>query len=415
MAATTSLTFLNTGSPTGLKFAVEHGGMRALFDFGVEHAPGRAPFSMGLRPRPGRELSDLLAVGSAPRLDGVYAGGDWDRRTSLFISHMHLDHTSLVRFLHPDLPLYYPAAMEPLRAAADAGGYLPWRSPAGTPVGDRVTVRWGEIEVTFIEVDHDVPGSSGFLVRTPDLTIAYTGDHRWHGLHPEVTAAYAAAVRGVDVLIQEAVTLGLDPAPEAEIAPPPRLSEGEVIEALRGVLERPGLVVVNLYPMNRERVAGLATAAAAAGRRLVLEPVAALLAGRPELAGDLAAARADPRGHAVQLSFESLPELIDLRPPLGSVYVHSNGPPLGPFDPGWRVMEAWVSAMSLEYAPVGTTGHSFPEDIARMVREVAPGVVVPVHSRRPEALVVPGVRRLVPQVMRPYTAADLAAAAELPA
>jgi len=61
MGETTSLTFLNLGSPTGLKFVVERGASRAMFEMGVEHAPGAMPFSLGLRPRPGRELADLQA------------------------------------------------------------------------------------------------------------------------------------------------------------------------------------------------------------------------------------------------------------------------------------------------------------------------------------------------------------------
>src|SRR5205807_7640748 len=187
--ANTRLTILNPGNPTGLKFSVEHGEARCLFDFGLQHAPGRAPFSLGLAPRLGRELEDLQAVGSAPALDGVYARDGWDGRTEVFISHLHLDHTSLVRFLHPDVPLHYPAGMEELRQAAETSGYLPWRSPAGAGVADRQSVRVGEIEVRFVAVDHDLPGASGFLVTTPDLSIAYTGDLRRHGLHPEVTDA----------------------------------------------------------------------------------------------------------------------------------------------------------------------------------------------------------------------------------
>ena len=105
MGQETTLRFLHTGNPTGLKFLVEHGDARCLFDFGREHAPGRAPFSLGLSPRPGREVADLVAVGAAPYLEGVYAGDRWDGRTHLFISHLHLDHTGLVPFLHPEVPL----------------------------------------------------------------------------------------------------------------------------------------------------------------------------------------------------------------------------------------------------------------------------------------------------------------------
>src|SRR4051812_13598822 len=45
MTETTGLTFLHLGDPTGLKFVVDHGGTRVLFEMGIEHAPGAAPFS----------------------------------------------------------------------------------------------------------------------------------------------------------------------------------------------------------------------------------------------------------------------------------------------------------------------------------------------------------------------------------
>src|SRR5215831_2192819 len=139
MTETTGLTFLHLGSPTGLKFVVDCGGARAMFEIGIEHAPGAMPFSLGLQPRPGRELPDLQAVGMAPRGTGVL--GAWDRRTSLFLSHMHLDHVALVHSVHHEVPLYYPQRMEPLREACVRAGYLAWREPAGTPVADRAKVR----------------------------------------------------------------------------------------------------------------------------------------------------------------------------------------------------------------------------------------------------------------------------------
>jgi len=402
VGAETRLTFLNLGNPTGLKFTVEHGASRVLFDFGLEHTPGQAPFSLGLAPRVGRELEDLLAVGSAPRLDGLYES--WDGRTAVFISHLHLDHTALVRFLHRDVPLHYPAAMEPLRSAVEAAGYLPWRHPPGTPLEDSRPVAWGEIEVTHVAVDHDLPGAAGYLVRTPDLRLAYTGDHRWHGLHPELTAAFAEAARGADVLIQEGVGLEQEVPLPADAPPrPPRLSEPEVLAGFEQLLaSEPGLVVANLYPMNRERVALLAQVAAAHGRRLVLEPQSATVAGHPDVL-QVDEVRADPRRFVVQLGYQNLPLLIDLRPPPGSAYVHSNGPPLGVYDPTYRVMEAWVRQLQLRFLPLGSSGHSWPADIVRMVQAIDPGVVLPVHSRAPAALAVPGVRALLPEAGRIYT------------
>lgn len=402
----TTLRFLHTGNPTGLKFLVEHGDARCLFDFGQEHAPGRTPFSLGLEPRAGRELADLLAVGSAPALPGVYAGEPWDGRTHLFISHLHLDHTGLVPYLGPDVPLFYPAGMEDLRRAAAESGYLPWRRPPGSAVADGDQVDVGPIRVRFVAVDHDLPGATGFLVDTPDVSLAFSGDLRLHGLHPEVTLAFMDQARGVDLLIQEGVSLG---APPADPAQPP-LSEADVVAGFGRVLaETPGLVIVNCYGMNRERVAGLAEGCAAAGRTLLMEPEMAALAGWPGVLGDLEPVRMEPRAHCLQLGFETLPHLIDLQPPPGSVYVSSGGAPFGAFDPRQAVVEAWLERFGLADRPLNSSGHSRPEDVARIVSGIRPRVVLPVHSRAPEALAVPGVPSFIPQAGPAYAVADILA------
>src|SRR5258708_5635100 len=290
------VTFLHTGNPTGLKFLVEHGDARCLFDFGREHAPGRTLFSLGLEPRHGRELADLLAAGAAPPLEGVYAGDAWDGRTHLFITHMHLDHTGLIPFLGPGVPLYYPAAMEPVRAAADSAGYLPWRHPTGSGVADGETIAVGPVRVRFVAVDHDVPGASGFLIETPEASLGFTGDHRWHGLRPELTEAFADAAPGVD-----------------------------------------------------------------------------------------------------------------LRPPAGSFWIQSGGAPMGTYDPAYAVLEAWTARFGLELQTIMSSGHSHPEDVVRMVSTVHPKVVLPVHSRAPEALVVPGVPSFLPKAGVAYRVADILA------
>ncbi|GAC1657363.1 MAG: MBL fold metallo-hydrolase [Candidatus Dormibacteraceae bacterium] len=404
MSNPTRLRFIHTGNPTGLKFAVEHGDARCLFDFGREHAPGRAAFSIGLEPRPGRELADLLALGEAPPLDGVYAGQPWDGRTHLFLTHMHLDHVGLLPFLGPDVPLYFPDGMEDLRQAVDASGYLRWRRPPGFRVADGLTVPVGPISVRFAAVDHDLPGATGFIITTPDCTIAFTGDHRWHGLHPEKTAAFADLARGADLLIQEGVALGYvapDPSPVER-------SEADVIAELgQAVAEAPGLVIINCYGMNRERVAGLAAGCAAAGRKLLMEPQTAAIAGWPGVLGDLDAIRADPRGHCLQLGYEGLPRLIDIQPAPGTLYIHSGGVPLGRYDPSWGVMEAWIAHFRLELRFINTSGHSRPADIERMVRTVAPRAVLPVHSLAPEALQVPGVPSFIPEAGVDYEVAAI--------
>ena len=70
--------------------------------------------------------------------------------------------------------------------------------------------------------------------------------------------------------------------------------------------------------------------------------------------------------------------------------------------------------LDLGFVHLGSSGHAWPADIARTVAAVAPGLAIPVHSRAPEALQVPGVPILVPAVMRPYSAEELKAPAPPP-
>jgi ribonuclease J len=364
----------------------------------------------------------MLAVGMAPKDSGVL--GAWDGRTSLFLSHLHLDHTALVPYVHPDVPLYYPEQMEELRAASVASGYQAWREPVGQPVADGAQVAVGEMQVEFVAVDHDLPGASGFLVRTPDLTVAYTGDHRWHGTHPEWTSAFARRTAGVDVLIQEAVGLAQLADVRQDDRQPgvvdgrqggrrePVLDEAGLASRFEELIARTdGLVVVNLYPMNRERVRAFGAASARQGRQLLLPPAAARLAAWGGALVQPDRVRRWPGRHCVQLGFNDLPTLIDLEPPPGSVYVHSNGPPLNEHEPGYPVVRAWADAFGLAFVTLGTSGHSTPEDLSRMIDLVRPGLVLPVHSRRPELLPAGDVPWLVPAEYREYSATELRRAA----
>jgi ribonuclease J len=267
------------------------------------------------------------------------------------------------------------------------------------------------MQVEFVAVDHDLPGAAGFLVRTPDLTLAYTGDHRWHGFHPEVMAAFVRRAAGVDVLVQEAVglaqlaadRLGGRNGGERQAA----LDEAELAARFEELLAgTEGLVLLNLYPMNRERVHAFGAAAARQGRQLLLPPAAARLAGWSGVLVQPERVRRWPDRHCVQLGFRDLPVLIDLQPPAGSIYVHSNGPPLRE-EPGHGVVRAWTDRMGLAFVSLGTSGHSSPEDLARMIRLVRPGLVLPVHSRRPDLLPAGEAAWMVPLPNRSYSAAEL--------
>jgi ribonuclease J len=131
------------------------------------------------------------------------------------------------------------------------------------------------------------------------------------------------------------------------------------------------------------------------------------VAGWRDVLTDVSEVTHDPTEYCVQLAFQSLPLLIDLDPPRGSVWVQSGGTPLGPHDPAVNVLTAWLERFELELVNLGSSGHSFPRDLTRTVTEVAPGLVLPVHTRAPELLESGGIPRLTPVPLRPYSGGEL--------
>ncbi len=197
------------------------------------------------------------------------------------------------------------------------------------------------------------------------------------------------------------------------------LTETEVIEEMVKMgVEAAGLVFVLPYPRNVERLRRLPEAARRMGRRLVVEASVATLLGKPladealvyddeavaghdqaEAAtkdGVTAQIRGDPAGYLVQLSYPRLATLADLQPPAGSVLLHSDGEPIGPFDPATANLMRWLDRFHVSYRVVRSSGHAAPAELLQMAADIAPKVVFPLHGFRPDLLTVPGLRQVLP-------------------
>jgi ribonuclease J len=397
------------------KILVEQGGWRVLLDFGLDYTPGAGPFRAGVTPRPGRELHDRILTGLAPRIPHVYrtdflegtglAGGA-DGQTALFITHAHLDHMGLTGFVDPDLPLYAgPETIRLVQALAESGDRVEGGVPAfrSLPAGESVEV--GPLRVTRYEVDHDVAGASGYRVDTENGALAFTGDIRLHGRHPEKSLAFAQAVQGARALVIEGTTLSMG------FRNPVR-TEAEVDALFDEALERtPGLVMVSLYQRNVERVEAFVAAARRHGRRFLWPPAQARALsawfgramaewGDPAVSGDI---HRHPEQFAIQLPGYEVPWMLDFDPGPGSLYVHANGEPLGAYDPLWDVLQEWLRMRRVPFWAIGTSGHASPEDLNRLVSIVHPDILFPLHSQEPDRLLPPpGVERWLPERGRYY-------------
>lgn len=422
---------------------------RVLLDMGLDIPSDQDLFRAPVRERPGFELRDRLAVGYAPAMPGIYDPAQldpgatlaWsdDRLTAVFLSHAHLDHDGALGFLRPDIPVYAHPDTVLLEAAITVSGTSgPGSQPELTPMTGTVAV--GDITVEAVPVDHDIPGACGFLVTTPDGTLAYTGDINFHRDGAKRSRGFVDRVAGVDMLVTETTMLSFDAPADAPTLEP--RSEAEILDlAAEAMTRAPGLALVSLYVRDVDRAKRLIAHATAHGRVLVwpgqsaallhhfgVEGVTTWDRSRPQTPGhaqavvraeaagpgtirtvSLDAVRACPSSYLIQPDVSDVPSLLDLpltaphRPPGTFVpYIHAQGEPLGPFMANWHTYLEWLDRLDITFVSIGSTGHATGEALHKMVTDIHPGVVVPIHGFRPEALQV-DVPRLLPKYGVSYT------------
>lgn len=403
------------------KVVVEQDGWRVLLDMGAD-IPGREGLVRSpLRLPAGSELRARLLLGEAPPIEHLYrsdavegtgvAAGD-DGRSALFISHCHIDHVGLLGWVDPAVPIY--AAEETVRmldvleAAGQGleGGRVPVR-----PLAEGESMAVGPLVVERYRVDHDVPGASGYLVHTEDGVVAYPGDLRLHGRHPELSERFAERARGAAVLLMEGTTLSGDPRQ-------PVRPESQVDAAFDEELGRAsGLALLSVYPRDIERLAAFTAIAARRGRRILWPPATAAflrawgLEDIRELDDEtLDEVRQEPSRFVVQLAANELGTLLDLPVGPGSVFLHANGEPLGPFQAGWDLLHQWLARLQVPFTVIGSSGHATPHDLHRIVEIVQPSVVYPIHTADPYRLLPPpGTLRVLAEYGRWYDVARGAA------
>lgn len=387
-----------------------------MFDFGFT-VSDRADESIRLRPD--HIPQDYVRAGMLPAADGIYEPqaaadlglvpyGETEKPHFFLISHMHIDHMGGLDMLDPRIPVYMTEESETLYRRLAAQSDLTFREhPACTGVPGGQTFSVEDITVQVLPIDHDCVGACGFLIRTPDGSICYTGDYRFHGYHPDRTTAFARACRGADVLITEGVTVSFEDVDMLSLeAPDPtdRTETDLLDETATFCAGAPGLVVINPYNRNVERIHRLAERLARQDRRLVLDAVQAdyLAAFYPQdplyiyaetVCGHPVPKRAmcidrdellrRPEAYVLQLDYRDFYELYDLNPVV-SGYLHMDGAPLGAYDPSYSKMLLQLEALDVPFHSLGLGGHARPYYLKQMVDTIAPGVLVPLHSQRPE-------------------------------
>ncbi|WP_265457884.1 MBL fold metallo-hydrolase [Enterococcus sp. HY326] len=389
-----------------------------FFDFGSEYHPET--------PLPDENLQTLVDHRWVPEMSGIYDArlnysyqGETPqefKETAVFLSHAHLDHSKIINYLDPSIPLYTLAETKAILEELNRDGDFLTPSPFAEKnfvremigLKPRDVIQVGEISVEIWPVDHDAFGASALLIRTPEQLITYTGDLRLHGYHPEITEAFAKAAFQTDLLMMEGVSISF---PEREENPEEIkvLSEKDLIQRVVDVeLENPKRqITFNGYPANVERFLQLVEHSP---RTVVLEANQASLLQEifgkqvpyyyakdkinPDLNPELEVSYQTLLADDEKYLWQAVADFEQLQ--AGGLYLHLDAQPLGDFDPAYAVFLALLADHEIEFLRLAVSGHAFPADLKQIIAWIQPKLLVPIHTLKPEKLENPYGERILP-------------------
>jgi ribonuclease J len=311
----------------GTKIFLEADETRLFLDFGLNFKKYGLYFEEFLKPRTARGIYDLLTLGLAPALAGIYrddifpedidklAGKPLDIQ-AIFLSHAHLDHCGLVGLLDPEIPVFCSAMTAVItKSLQDTGkasfeteivyfspkNYIEKSSRALRSNGRKYCVRrfyivdkadlseinkefWqecfkskkfqslplqqasgrvGNLSFQALPVDHSIYGAMAYAFETSSGWVVYTGDFRLHGSQSE-------SQEFIERLSTLPITLLI--VEGTNVDKKSIVSEGEVYEnCLRAVQKVGGkIVIADFSPRNIERLQVFLRIAKATNRRLVI-------------------------------------------------------------------------------------------------------------------------------------------------
>ena len=234
----------------GTCIEMEAQGKRIALDVGLPlDAPGDA-----------EEHEDLL-----PQVPGFREADE--SLLGVFISHPHVDHYGLARYILPKVPVYIGQAAHNVMKAASL--YVPNGTAFTDPnfIADRTPVEIGPFRVTPYLVDHSAFDAYHLLVEADGKRVFYSGDFRAHGRKRRLFEAMVSRPpKDIDVLMMEGTTIGRTGSDEG-FATEDEL-ENEFVAAFR---ETKGLHFVWTSSQNIDRLVTIFRAAKRTGRVLLID------------------------------------------------------------------------------------------------------------------------------------------------
>jgi len=342
---------------------------------------------------------------------------------AVLLSHAHGDHSGLLHFVPEEVPVWLSRSTSKMLMAGEMfcrQPALPRKRQRVLRLGKRETI--GDFTVTALPVDHSIFGAVAFLLEAGGRRVLYSGDLRLHGRRPDMTRRLIEAVTAapLDLLLIEGTHLSRSRNALAT-------TEYELEEQLLTLIDdSPSLVLALLSPQHLDRLVGFYNATRLAGRTLVIDFYAAFVMhllhteiGVPDPACASGLRIYFPERRRAILKVEH--RLIHRQIALGDVLAHPrryvllSRPTMLDRDLGgvvpsgtrgiysmwhgylkrddWQKAQRTITAAGGNLVECHTSGHATVPDLVKLIRDLNPRRIVPIHTERPEALkeLVPGV------------------------
>jgi len=431
----------------GNKILLETPEAKIFLDFGLSFAKFGKFYSDFLQPRVSNGIGDYLDLGIIPDLDGIYRNdllANEGKKTfekpkidGVLLSHAHADHCSNIALLHKDMKIFCGETskmiLKSLQETAQSFFYYDFYfykenfvNRGKKPQIERNfhTFRTGcklkinDIDIEPIHVDHSIPGAYGFIIHTPDGSLAYTGDIRLHGPKGFMTREFIEKARDekLEMLLCEGTKIN-----EKEKG----LSEEQVYRKVKDIInETKNLVFVNFPLKDVDRLNSFFNACKDCDRELAIPTKLAYLLKELEndknlqiprlkdlkiyfhktgwgsystddynswekqffdyeyVTGDEVSKKQNK--YVVFMDFYDLKELINIKPKDDSTYIFSTSEPHDEEQLiDFKRMNNWIKHFGLNFHAVHASGHVNAEEIKKIVKEIDARKVVPIHTEHP--------------------------------
>ncbi|MCH7594465.1 MAG: MBL fold metallo-hydrolase, partial [Chloroflexi bacterium] len=386
---------------------------RIVIDLGMPLVQAdRSPFEW--RRYEQMSVEDLLKEGVLPPVSGLYAH-ETPTVQAVLISHAHQDHYGLLRFIHPEIPVYCSAGTRTLIEVSNI-----FLNTAVDVRQIKVLSMWkavnvGDFRVTPYLVDHSAPDAVAFVVEVGGRKLFYSGDFRGHGRKKVLLERMLNnPVSDVDCLLLEGTMLGRS---EGDYQ-----TEDDVEEAVREVIESTGsYTFIFASSQNLDRLVSVYRAAIRCGAIFVIDLYTAFVLDRLKpISPNIPQANwrnvrvLYTRYHANKLAAIDRRYLFQFRgskiglPELRShkgraVFFYRDNSyfrrmlrHLGSLETARGIYSMWpgylkrsdledvLHSHGIELTMIHTSGHAVESDLKNLVSALDPGCVVPMHTFHPD-------------------------------